>query len=230
MMQSWPLKRSFEPPRYPNAWFLVSTELAAGYREAIALILRSLEHYVGLADAASPSAGAECSDAQARLHHILPATGLPDPARDHYHDLHIRYYFSHLPRQGEHRVSVQAGGRAHDCWRLAASVHFEVEAEHPDHAYIDECPICGVVAPYDLAGDRCEKCHDPLGLELLFYGTVRGQTVLRANGDPVGGLKSMAGTYGIHLCVVEPPNTDMNTLRIGTALLMPRRIGGVVPL
>ena len=222
-MITWPPKSSFEPPRYPNVWLYVSTAVAPTYREAVKFVLWCLEKYVGFEDSLSPGTSLECADGQRRVHHVQPATGLPDPERDHYHDLHIRFYFSHLPPRNQHQIVVETNGQSHTCWRLPTSVHYEPEPEHPHHAYIDECPVCGVVSPYDLPGDRCEKSHDPLGLELLFYGTVRGEAILRANGHLVGGLSSMSPDYEIDLSVLEPPVRDMNTLRLGVAVMLPRQ-------
>jgi hypothetical protein len=221
-MINWPPKNSFEPPRYPNAWVYISKILATSYHDAVVFVKQSLEHYVGFEDSLSPTTNPECADGQRRVHHIQPVMGLPNPARDHYHDLHIRYYFSHLPPRKQHQVSLAIDGNPHEFWRLATSVHYEPEPESPHHPYIDECPICGIVAPYDLPGDRCEKSHDPLGLELLFYGTVRGEAVLRVDGRPVGGLKNMAADFALQLSVLEPCAPDMNTLHIGTAMIMPR--------
>jgi hypothetical protein len=180
---------------------------------------------VGLVDDLPPSKGLECADAQARLAHVQPVTGLPDPARDHYHDLHIRYYFSHLPPRNQHRTRFTVGNQTLPFWRLPASVHYEVEDNHPGHPYIDECPVCGVVPPYDLAGDRCEVSHDPLGLELLFYGTIRGETIYRTEDQPVGGLQTMAGDYDVHLSLFEPPNSEMNTRRVGLVQIAGRQPG-----
>lgn len=220
-MIDWPPKSSFEPPRYPNAWLYVSDAIAPTYLEAIAFILECLQRYVGVGE--TPTRSLECADGQGRVHHLQPVTGLPDPARDHYHDLHIRYYFSHLPPRHQHRATIEVNGQTHTCWRLPTSVHYEPEPEHPGHPYIDECPICGVVSPYDRPGDRCEMSHDPLGLELLFYGTIRGEIVTQADGRPVGGLQTLAADYEVHLSIQEPPAPEMNTLHLGTAVILPRR-------
>ena len=223
-MIALPPKGSFEPPRYPNAWLYVSTEISATYREAAKFVMWCLAKYVGFEDNLSPATSLECADGQRRVHHIQLVTGLPDPARDHYHDLHIRFYYSHLPPRNQHRTVIQVNGPSHDCWRLATSVHYEPEPENPHHPYIDECPVCGVVSPYDLTGDRCEKCHDPLGLELLFYGTIRGEMIRRADGQFVGGLKSIsadpAADYQVSLSEYDPMVADMNTLRIGLAVIL----------
>jgi len=221
-MMMWPPKSSFEPPRYPNAWLCVSTALAPAYRDAVAFVLHSLERYAGFEDSLSPKTSLECADGQRRVHHVQPVTGLPNPARDHYHDLHIRFYFGHLPPRNGHQAVIPLGGPSHTCWQLPASVHYEPEPEHPGHPYIDECPVCGAVSPYDLPGDRCEKCHDPLGLELLFYGTVRGELIRRADGRPVGGLASMATDYAVNLSTFDPLAQDINTLRLGVAVILPR--------
>ena len=221
----WPPKKSFEPPRYPNAWLYVATSLVPTYGESMIFVRECLEKYVGFEATLSPSTNLECSDGQRRVHHIQPVTGLLNRARDHYHDLHIRFYFRQLPPRNQHRVTVDADGSPREFWRLATSVHYEPEPENPHHPYIDECPVCGVCAPYDMPGDRCEKSHDPLGLELLFYGTIRGQVVLRADGRPVGGLKDMGADYAVRLSTSEPLRPDMNTLRIGVAMISESRGG-----
>jgi len=218
-----PPKSSFQPPRYPNAWLYISHTLAPTYLDAMPFVLTSLEKYVGLETSLSPTTNLECADGQSRLHHVQPVTGLANPARDHYHDLHIRYYFSHLPPRNQHQGQVEITSKPHKFWRLATSVHYEPEPENPYHPYIDECPICGVIAPYDIPGDRCEKSHDPLGLELLFYGTIRGEVIRRANGRLVGGLKDMAANFALELSVRESWSPDMNTLQIGMAMIMPQR-------
>ena len=221
-MFDWPQKSSFEPPRYPNAWLCVSTDIAPTYVDAVRLVVGSLERYVGFEESLRASTNPECADAQRRVHHVQPVTGLTSAGADHFHDLHIRFYFTHLPPRNLHRITVTIDGQRRQFWRLAASVHYEPESEHTGHPYIDECPVCGAAPPYDIAGDRCEKCHDPLGLELLFYGTVRGAVVLRADGLPVGGLRSMGATYDVRLLEVRPSAPDMNTLRIGLALILPK--------
>jgi hypothetical protein len=218
-----PSKTCFEPPRYPNAWVYVSQILAPTYRDAVALTLSVLEKYVGVEATLAPKTSLECADGQGRVHHVQPVTGLANPARDHYHDLHIRYYFSHLPPRKQHQAQMEINGQPHSFWRLATSVHYEPEPENPHHPYIDECPICGVVAPYDIPGDRCEKSHDPLGLELLFYGTIRGEAIRRADGRPVGGLKGMAGNFALDLLIRDPWLPEMNTLKIGIATIMPQK-------
>jgi hypothetical protein len=222
-MLDLPPKSSFEPPRYPNAWLYVSEQIAPTYRDAATFVISILERHIGFEDSLPPTGNLECADAQRRVHHIQPVTGLPDPARNHYHDLHIRYYFRHLPRREQHHAIVQVDGKSYACWRLPTSVHYEPESESPHHPYVDECPICGVFSPYDLPGDRCEVCHDPMGLELLFFGTVRGETVLRADGLPVGGLKDLATHYAVRLSIHEPSAPYMNTLRIGIAMFLARR-------
>lgn len=224
MMPAWPPKSSFEPPRYPNAWLYVSELIAPAYRDAALFVRDCLSRYLGFEDFPYLHTNLESADAQQRVHHVQFVTGLPDPSRAHHHDLHIRYYFTHLPARRQHRIALDREGESHACWRLPASVHYEPEPEHPGHPYIDECPVCGVVSPYDLAGDRCEMSHDPLGLELLFYGTVRDQPILRADGRPVGGLWALAADWDVQLSIEQPGAADMNTLRIGTAAILPRRL------
>ena len=63
-------------------------------------------------------------------------------------------------------------------YRFAASVHYEVEHSNPNHADVEACPICGRTGDYaGRAGNLVELVHDPLGLELVLSGTIRGQRV-----------------------------------------------------
>jgi phosphoribosyl 1,2-cyclic phosphate phosphodiesterase len=57
--------------------------------------------------------------------------------------------------------------------------HFEVSTEEPTHPYVDACPVCGLTGEYAFvidprSQDYCLKVHDPLGVELLLHGTIRG--------------------------------------------------------
>jgi hypothetical protein len=221
-----PPKSRFEPPRYPNVWLYVSQILAPTYRGAVNFVLTTLEQYVGVEATLAPTTNLECADGQGRVHHVQPVAGLANSAHDHYHDLHIRYYFSHLPPRNQHQTQIEINAKPHPLWRLPMSVHYEPEPENPYHPYIDECPVCGVVAPYDIPGDRCEKSHDPLGLELLFYGTIRGEALHRTDGRPVGGLRDMGSDFVLELSVRDPWSPDMNTLKIGIARVMPQREKG----
>jgi hypothetical protein len=218
-----PPKRSFEPPHYPNAWFYVSERIAPTYADAMAFVRTALVRYVGVADSLKPTTNLECADLQRRAHHLQLVSGLSHPSLDHYHDLHIRYFFRHLPRRAQHHTTVAVDGQTYRCWRLPTSVHYEPEAEHPGHPYIDECPVCGVFSPYNLEGDRCDLCHEPLGLELLFFGRVRGEVIYRADGLPVGGVQDMAAHFNLRLTTMEPWALDMNTYRIGIAMILSRR-------
>ncbi len=211
----WPPKDTFQPPRYPNVWFLVALSLYAEYRDALKFLDALLRDRVGFEEMPPDSANLECCDAQRRIPG-LQATVLTEPSRSHAHDLHIRYYFSHLPARGLHKVASPGGPK--EFWRLPASVHYEPEAGHPGHPYIDECPVCGIVPPYDRPGDRCEVCHDPLGLELLLYGTIRQERVLYASGRPFCGLASLQYAVPHDLILSDGCWPERNTWRIGTVV------------
>ena len=122
-----------------------------------------------------------------------PASGLllhvdsSNPSRSHGHQVHARFYVSGLISAGRTRQVVRLDDGGHDVFLVPASVHYEVSTEDPLHPYEDSCPLCGITAEYDVpvdpaSQDYCVKIHDPLGLEVLLHGTVRGRPAL----DPQG--------------------------------------------
>ena len=54
-----------------------------------------------------------------------------------------------------------------------------MEHTNPNHADVEICPICGRTGEYtpQLRGNLVELVHDPLGVELLLSGTIRGEVV-----------------------------------------------------
>ncbi len=97
---------------------------------------------------------------------------------------------------------VKFGPSASNHWRAAASVHYEVEHANPLHADAEICPICGRTGVYaDREGNLVERVHDPLGLELLLWGTIRGEPILN---------RSLAKDAK-DLVVIHPTREDMNT-------------------
>ncbi|MCX7029571.1 MAG: hypothetical protein NTU62_05560, partial [Spirochaetes bacterium] len=70
------------------------------------------------------------------------------------------------------------------------------------HPYVDDCPVCGLTGAYAFAIDRrgqdyCLRVHDPLGLELLLHGTVRGVAATWPDGRPVAALSRLEGEPGV---------------------------------
>jgi len=220
-----PPRSSFEPPSYPNVWFYVHEAVAAPQDAAVTLVTGWLRERCGITNDFSHWKPPEASDTQARLGGLQPWQGGTDPAAHHAHDLHIRYYYVALRQTGRDVVTV--GGRreipAGRYYRFAGSVHYEVADEHPMHPYIDNCPYCGRTGSYAGADDLFAGVHEPLGLELLLHGTIRGEPVTRSDGRPVGGLELMKETYTLYFERVRPARPDMNIVDLVVALIGPRR-------
>jgi hypothetical protein len=217
-----PFRAVFEPPQYPNAWFHVHERLAASQKEAVAWLTGWLAARVGLVDDFGRYKPPEASDGQARLAHLQPWTDVADPARSHAHDLHIRYYHVALRQQSQDRVELVAFGSRAGYYRFAASVHYEVEDEHPRHPYIDECGLCGRTGSYRDAADLFSDVHEPLGLELLLEGTVRGQRVLRPDGRPVTGLAALGQDHALEVHRLAPSRPDQNVVELAWVAIAPR--------
>ncbi len=219
-----PLRSVFEPPSYPNVWFYVHERLVSSQAVAVALVTGWLRDHCGIVNDFGGFKPPEASDSQARLGNLQPWTDAPDPARNHAHDLHIRFYFVALRQQQQERAMVDAGnGRdAASYYRFAGSVHYEVADEHPLHPYIDECPYCGRTGEYAQAADLFEGAHEPLGLELLLYGTNHGRPVLRAEGRPVGGIIAMQDQYDVRIHRLRPARPDMNIADLAVVLIGPK--------
>ena len=102
---------------------------------------------------------------------------------------------------------MPAGGHY---FRFAGSVHYEVEDEHPLHPDVHECPYCGRTGMYSGAEDLFAGVHEPLGLELLLYGTIRGNRVRAIVERPVAGLSALEETHTIEIHRLRPSRPDMN--------------------
>src|SRR5262245_45649110 len=166
-------------PRYPNVWFLVDRTLAASHDAAVKLVTNGLRETMRLREDFGPFDNPEGCDFETRLEHLQPWLDRAAPALQHAHAFHMRYYYSALARHNLDSVDIRmADGRTRSFFRFAASVHYEVEHFNPNHADVESCPVCGRTGEYgDLKGNLVEIAHDPLGLELLMKGTVRGQMV-----------------------------------------------------
>ncbi|MGQ9631435.1 MAG: hypothetical protein ACUVXI_14155 [bacterium] len=233
---------SKDMPRYPNVWFYVDPELLnrGKYYEAVVFVVNSLEDYCGLTDdwgstirnhnlyhlLNKPSEG---SDAHARSGPLQPYRDPANPERNHDHELHIRYYFSDLVRAGLESAELTIDGAKKSFYRVAASIHYEVASGDRLHPYDEFCPICGRFGEYDVEVDRsdldkqiCMKIHDPLGVELLLRGTIRGKDVLKG-GKRVGFIGDMARDYDVRIYEVEPKREGMNTPKIGCVVISPKK-------
>ena len=122
------------------------------------------------------------------------------------------------------RLKTPAGEKLF--FRLAASVHYEVEHTNPNHADVEICPICGRTGRFGgLKGNLVEMVHDPLGLELLLSGTIRGETVRFEDWkqEPVGSITKLSSQFSIQHFEYPGLTSDRNTLRIGIAVFSARK-------
>lgn len=206
-----PLRSVFEPPSYPNAWFYVHVDLVASQDEAVRFVTGWLRDRCGIVNDFGRFKAPEASDAQARLAGVQPWRDADQPTLAHAHDLHVRYYWVALRQRSQ--------DRAGDYLRFAASVHYEVEDEHPRHPDIDECAICGRTGEYAAAADLFAGVHEPLGLELLCHGTVRGQSVLRADGTPAVGLVALRERHAVEIERLAPVRPDVNVVALAMIVI-----------
>ena len=197
-------------PRYPNVWFFVPTTLAlrGEYAYALRLLERLLDERLELRDSfyddvrnpnlrrlvGDPGEG---SDYQARIGPLARWAGAGTGAPAHDHQLHARFYASPLMRAGLAKASLSMAGGTRECFRIPASVHFEVATEEPCHPCVDACPACGLTGDYAFpidprSQDYCLKVHDPLGVEVLLHGTIRGVPAAWPDGRPAAALARLA--------------------------------------
>src|SRR5262245_64875156 len=111
-------------------------------------------------------------------------------------------------------------------YRSATTPHYEVKHTNPNHADVETCTICGRTGEYsDLRGNLVEMVHDPLGLELLFTGQIRGRRVRFEDWErrEIGGIDLLAPEFEIDKKTFPGISADRNTLRVGIAIVSPRR-------
>jgi hypothetical protein len=226
-------------PRYPNLWFLVDTSLAirGEYLRAVRLVVAVLEEQMGLRDTfvddvANPNLArllgepGEGADFQARVWPLAPFVDLQGAAGGHGHQVHARFYVSPLLKAGAARCGVNLDGSRREVFAIPASVHYEVSTEDPQHPYADHCPMCGITDDYRVhidpaSQDYCVKIHDPLGVEILLHGTLRGKAALDDEGRPVRSLASLSGPW---TCVVRDDlKAEGEPRRLGRVLLLADR-------
>ena len=209
-------------PRYPNVWFFVDAGLTTSHDAAVRLVTDKLRETMRLREDFGPFDNPEGCDFEGRLEHLQPWLDRKTPALQHAHAFHMRYYYSALSRQKLDAVELKmADGRTRLFYRFAASVHYEVEHFNPNHADVESCPVCGRTGAYgDLKGNLVEVVHDPLGLELLMKGTIRGEVVRfdDQGQQPVG---SVLGLRGVELQPFDfaGMTADRNTLRVGIVVI-----------
>jgi hypothetical protein len=212
-------------PRYPNVWFHVDASLVDSYAEAIRLVADQVRGPMRLRESYGPFSNPEGCDFEVTLEHLQPWEVGEHRALQHAHAFHMRYYHSALAAHKLERVPLQTRDGERQFYRIAASVHYEVEHTNPNHADVEICPICGRTGEYEhLRGNLVELVHDPLGVELLLNGTVRGEVVRFENDQAaVGGIKSARDRFAVHQQVFPAMAGDRNTLRIGVIVLSPAR-------
>jgi len=222
-----PSKSAFDSamPRYPNVWFYVDASLAANYEAAVKLVTENLRKAMRLREFHGPFDNPEGCDFEARLEHLQPWEDREQRALQHSHAFHIRYYYSALARQKLDQVKLKTPNGERVFYRFGASAHYEVEHTNPNHADVEICPICGRTGEYkDLKGNLVELVHDPLGLELLQTGKIRGEVVRFEDWEQreVGSVAAIKDKYSIQQFTFPAQTGDKNTLRIGVVVLAPK--------
>jgi hypothetical protein len=205
-------------PRYPNAWFYVDTSLAVSHKQAVELVTERLRRTMRLPEFFPPFDNPEGCDHEVRVEHLQPWIDKAQRQLQHAHAFHMRYYYSALATPERGRVEVMRAGRTRTFYRFAASVHYEVEHANPHHADVESCPICGRAGEYANAkGNLVEHVHDPLGLELLLKGTIRGTVVHAEDWERrrVGSVKDLSDELRITTSEFPGQTGDRNTARIG---------------
>jgi hypothetical protein len=225
-----PPKTTFDKtmPRYPNAWFYVDTSLAPSYREAVKLVTDGVRESMRLREYFPPFDNPEACDFEARIEHLQPWQDRAARALQHSHAFHMRYYYSALAGKLE-KVTLETDTRKGTFYRFGASVHYEVEHSNPNHADVESCPICGRTGDYaSQKGNLVELVHDPLGLELLLSGTIRGEKVRFEDYGQreVGSIAGLGDRYTVSSAVFPGLTGDRNTLRIGVVVLSGGRSTG----
>ncbi len=208
-------------PRYPNVWFYVDASLVDSYQAAVRLVADQVRGPMRLRESHGPFSNPEGADFEVTLEHLQPWEVREHRALQHSHAFHMRYYHTALARQKLERVPLRTNGGDREFYRVAASAHYEVEHTNPNHADVEICPICGRTGEYEqLRGNLVELVHDPLGVELLMNGSIRGELVhFEHDEQEVGGIKSARDRFRVHQQVFPAMTGDRNTLRIGVIVL-----------
>ena len=212
-------------PRYPNVWFLVDTALASSYDASVKLVTGNLRTAMRLTESYGPFSNPEGCDFEVLLEHLQPWELRQHRALQHSHAFHMRYYYSALARQNLQVIKLKRSGEERTFYRFGASAHYEVEHTNPNHADVEICPICGRTGEYsDLKGNLVELVHDPLGLELLMTGKIRGQVVKFEDWEKreVGSVMGLKEKFSVQQFSFPAQTQDKNTLRIGVILISPK--------
>jgi hypothetical protein len=212
-------------PRYPNVWFYLDAGLAPSHEAAVKLVTSRLRTAMRLPEFYPPFDNPEACDFEVRIEHLQPWIDRNRRALQHPHAFHLRYYYSALAGAGLGKVMVRRGGAPRAYYRFAASVHYEVGHANPNHADVEECPICGRTGEYaNLKGNLVEQVHDPLGLELLLTGKIRGEEVRHEDWErrPVGSVELLKDIWRVSSFVFPGQSSGRNTYKVGVVLLEPK--------
>jgi hypothetical protein len=221
-----PAKTVFDKamPRYPNVWFYVDASLVSSYDAAVRLVADEIGGPMRMRESHGPFSNGEGCDFEVGIEHLQPWQAAEHRPLQHAHAFHMRYYHSALAAAHLDQVSLPTDYGARRFYRIAASAHYEVEHTNPNHADVEICPYCGRTGAYEqLTGSLVEKVHDPLGLELLFDGTIRGRAITFEDDHPgpFVGIGLLSNRYAIDRHVFEASSGDRNTLRIGVVVIAP---------
>ncbi|MGY4706290.1 hypothetical protein ACVNPS_00845 [Candidatus Bipolaricaulota sp. J31] len=205
-------------PRYPNLWFYVERGRASSYEDAVSTVLALLER-CGLYEITwrPPLEGA---DGEMVRDHLQPHDGFSSPALFHEHALHLRYYLEPL----REKLWEVRDDKPSLCWAIAASVHFEPSGrvhylpldEYPE---LMACPFCGPVDEGIPPNEIYERVRDPLGLELLLEGRIRGMRVKDAFRREAHGIRDLDGAElgGMEIEIAE--SAEAATPRLGFVVI-----------
>jgi len=195
-----------ETPRYPNVWFYGLESDFPAYARFVEWLDSRFRGAGYRPDDVSLNEGA---DIALSIEHLQPWTSV---ARLSYaHALHIRFFWKRLEQTHAERMKFGNRGLIH--WRVAASVHYEVEHASPLHADVEVCPFCGRTGAYaDKTGSLVEQVHDPLGLEILLRGTVRGEpTEYPEHSKTFPSIDRLLNSRPSEWIVTRRVRSDMNT-------------------
>jgi len=221
-----PPKRVFDAamPRYPNLWVYVDASLATSYEATVRLVTGALRETMALRESYGPFSNAEGCDFEAGLEHLQPWLSRDHLPLQHAHAFHVRYYHTALERQGLHRVRLATAAGPRVFYRFAASAHYEVEHTNPNHADVEICPVCGRTGAYaNETGNLVERVHDPLGLELVLAGTIRGERVRLDDHDgrELRGVAALGNQLSVQTFDFPPAAADQNTQRLAVIVIAP---------
>ena len=212
-------------PRYPNLWVLINQDLVdqikpysrfSGHRKAYELVWECLQKTADIVDDYEIYHTAEGCDGVGRRRG-LQLVELGDDTHDH--SVHVRFY-----TQNFKHYRVENNGYSY--FAIAASVHYEVDRPSRLHPYVDNCPICGCTGEYEHLYDPAFHNtssdnknifgHDPLGLEVLLFGTAQGNKV-----PLFQGLDSLGDIFNLTIDVVkkEHMKPDMLTGNLGVVTI-----------